>query len=129
MILINRNTSNTICLTLNEKRTIEDPYYIFNFVNDQTNVSTVFYTANLSINRDRYDMFNITETSTEDLSIGHVELSEGFYHYYIYQSAIYTLDLTLVGSLMESGKVKVLGTTTEYVFEPTYNTTTKVYNP
>ncbi len=122
MILINKNTSNSVVLTLNEGRTTENPVYVFLFIDDQTQENKIFYSQNLSTNKDRYDLFNIIENDTEDLSNGIISLNEGFQHYLIYEN-------NLSGKILERGKVKVLGTTTEYVFEPDYNTTTKVYNP
>lgn len=129
MILINKGEANNIILTLNEKRTIDNPYYIFKFVNDDTNVSKVFYSADLSDNTDRYNQFTITEGTPENLLTGTVSLPVGFYHYTVYESETITLNLNLVGEVVELGKVKVQETSTTHSFTPTYNTTKSTFTP
>lgn len=111
MILLTRGeTNDEVTLTCNEKKTINSPYYIFKFVNIQTNDIKIFYTPNTSINKDRYDLFTIEETNTEDLMNGQVTLIAGDWNYYIYESTTISLDsIDWIGEV-ENGKVKVIET-------------------
>jgi len=114
MILINQDTTNTVILTLTEKTTISSPTYLFEFVNDITRSAKRFIAIDISAYTDRYNEFVITETASENLYTGNIDLNEkGFYSYRIFQQASTTnLDVTLTGALVETGKVKVLGIVT-----------------
>lgn len=110
MIRLEQDTINKVVVTLKELTTISDPYYLFEFISDDTNVSKIFTTANVSTNVNRYDEFNIELTSsTEDLLNGVVKLPlKGFYQYNIYSQVSETnLDLANVTELVEVGKVYI----------------------
>lgn len=110
MIRLDQDTINRVVVTLKELTTISDPYYLFEFISDDTNVSKIFTTANLSTNVNRYDEFNIELTSsTEDLLNGVIKLPlKGFYKYNIYSQVSETnLDLDNVTELVEVGKVYI----------------------
>jgi len=126
MILINKNSNNLVILTLTEKSTITSPTYLFKFTNDLTKESKLFICPNISDYTDRYDKFNITESTTQNLSAGVVTLSPtGFWSYEVFEQASTTNLLeSATGARVESGKVNVIGTATT---RTTYNPTGKTY--
>lgn len=127
MLIINKSSVNEIIVTLSEKCTLSSPYFLFEFVNDITRTSKLFICADTSSFTDRYNKFLITETSgTENLLSGIISLSEtGFYHYRIFEQTSSTnLSISNVSGLVESGKLKVIGTT---VSHPTYDNQPKQY--
>ena len=71
-----QNTSNTVVLTLREVTTLAVPYYVFNFVSDDTNISKVFTGVDISTNVNRYNEFVIELNSVEDLENSITELVE-----------------------------------------------------
>ena len=99
MILLNQNTTNDVVLTLKELTTISNPYYLFEFISDDTNVAKLFTGADISTNVNRYNEFIIELTSgTEDLLDSVIKLPlKGFYKYNVY-SQVYpnSFDLMLV---------------------------------
>ena len=113
MVVINKGEANDLFFTLKEKATLTTPYYLFVFTNDASAESKTFTATNISNYRDRYDRFTITESSTENLSSGVVELDAGFWSYSIYEQATSgNLDIANVTSKVEVGRVDVRGTET-----------------
>lgn len=117
MLVINKNTNNTLIVTLQEKVTLSNPYYLFVFTNDATDISVVFLQSNTSTQKERYDQFLITERSTSlNASSGIIEfLPLGSWTYEIYeQSSSSNLNPVNAGALLETGKAKVVGTNETY---------------
>jgi len=114
MILLLTATTNTVELTLKEKSTLATPYYLFEFTNDSSKTPLLFTAADNSLNKDRYNSFNITLTGgTVNYSAGTIgNLNSGFYQYSIYeQTAQYNLYVSATTSTVETGKVLVSGGT------------------
>ena len=130
MNIVNKGANNYLYFTLNEKKTLAAPYYLFVFTNDITDQSVVFTCADLSQYKYRYNQFLITETSgTNDYTSGVITLTPtGFWSYKVYeQSSATNLLVSNTTSLVEEGKIKVIGTETRpSVFTP--NRTYKTYN-
>jgi len=127
MLVINKNSNNTLILTLTEKVTIASPTFLFKLTNDLTRDSVLFLSANLSSYKDRYDKFLITETSgTINASSGVINLNPtGYWKYQIFeQASTSNLLESATGSMVENGKIKVIGTDTIYTV---YNPTTRKY--
>jgi len=127
MLVINKNSNNTLILTLTEKVTIASPTFLFKLTNDLTRESVLFLSANLSSYKDRYDKFLITETSgTINASSGVINLNPtGYWKYQIFeQASTSNLLESATGSMVENGKIKVIGTDTTYTV---YNPTTRKY--
>lgn len=127
MLVINKNSNNTLILTLTEKVTIASPTFLFKLTNDLTRESVLFLSANLSSYKDRYDKFLITETSgTINASSGVIILNPtGYWKYQIFeQASTSNLLESATGSMVENGKIKVIGTDTTYTV---YNPTTRKY--
>jgi hypothetical protein len=108
MIRLEPNTVNSVVVTLNELATLATPFYLFEFIKDDTNETKIFTASNVSTSRSRYDEFNITTTTgTEDLLNGVIDLkTKGYYTYNIYEQVSSTnLNLANITSLVEVGKV------------------------
>ena len=110
MIFLEQNTINKTVLTLSELTTIENAFFLFEFVSDDTNESKIFTGVDISINLSRYNEFNIELTAgSEDLLNSIVKLPlKGFYKYNIYSQVTEgNLDINNVTELVEVGKVYV----------------------
>lgn len=117
MLVIQKNTNNTLILTLNEKRTLTSPYYLFVFTSDVTKQTVAFIQDNISEHTDRYDEFLITETSgTPNYSSGVVEfLPLGSWSYDVYEQDNNTnFNPALATNKLETGMAKVIGTNETY---------------
>ena len=132
MILLQQNTVNDVVLTLRELTTIENPFYLFVFTSDDTNISKIFTGVDTSTNVNTYNEFNIELTSgAEDLLDSVINLPyKGYYTYNIYSMVTEgNLDINNVTELVESGKVYVNDTVKPV--KTTYtggNNTKAVYN-
>lgn len=111
MINIERNSANEIALTLTEKGTAA--YYLFKFQSDNTEAVEYCIATDSSLYPERFNKFTITEQTSPDNLNAEVELpTEGQWRYFVYANSSATnLDPTGLTEL-ESGIVKVTGTTT-----------------
>ena len=111
MINIERNSPNEIALTLKERGTAT--YYLFKFQSDNTEAVEYCIATDSSSFPNRYNRFTITEQTSPDNLNAEVEMTtEGQWRYYVYaNSSSSNLDPTGLLEL-ESGIVKVTGTTT-----------------
>jgi hypothetical protein len=129
MILINKNSSNEVVLTLSERTSITSPTYLFEFINDSTKQTKVFISQDLSINKERNNLFNIIETATEVPLTGRVSLTIGDWKYNIYQQASTTnLVVANASGLVENGRVEVKGIETDLNEFTGEQTTYKEFN-
>lgn len=125
MIRIVKNTTNTVVLTLKEKQTLENPYWIFRIWNDLEREYKIFRAIDTSLYTDRYNRFAITDSASEILSAGVVNFDPaGFWHYEVWESEVSTLSVTTAYAMVESGKIKVEGTSNYTFVEHTPNNTT-----
>lgn len=111
MFLLNLNKINTVVLTLDEKRTISNPYYIFKVTFDQTGESKFFYAEDKSTNKSRYDLFEIELISggTENLTGNTPSVilqPEGLWSYTVYESSAITF--TNLVNIVEEGRFYLL---------------------
>jgi hypothetical protein len=72
MILITKAQSNIMLVTVTEKVTITNPFYLIHFKDMVTSYETSFLITNTSQHTERYDEFTFTEgsTSAKTLNIG-----------------------------------------------------------
>jgi hypothetical protein len=93
MIRIVKDSENIIVVTLYENSTVSNPIYLFELVNQQSNVKFYFISTDTSTNITRYNRFELIETENADTLNGEVELGgEGYYNYTVYQTDLLTLD-------------------------------------
>jgi hypothetical protein len=111
LINIERNSANEIALTLTEKGTAA--YYLFKFQSDNTEAVEYCIATDSSLYPERFNKFTITEQTSPNNLNAEVELpTEGQWRYFVYANSSATnLDPTGLTEL-ESGIVKVTGTTT-----------------
>lgn len=127
MILVNRDSSGYVCLSLTEKTTISNPTYLFSFESIENEFKN-FIATDISSYTDRYNKFLITEVGTggtEDLYDGEVILlPTGFWKYTIYaQDSTGNLLPDSADEIVETGKVLVqdLSNPIQEYSEPTDN--------
>lgn len=129
MILIEKATTNVVLLTLSERTTITNAYYLFTFTNSTTNEVKSFIGLEDSINPFRANEFSIEENSTEDLVNSVVSLDEGFWTYSIREQASSTnLIVASSGDVVEIGKVYVYEDATQIPTFTEESTTIKAFN-
>ena len=113
MILLNKNSTSKVVLTLSELVTIDAPaYFLFEFISDDTKESIFFTAEDISTNACRYNEFDITLTDgATDPTIGLIDLDlNGYYKYNVYQQiGQFNLDPTNADGIIEYGKVYVKG--------------------
>lgn len=116
MLVLEKLTSKSWYLTLTEKVTISNPYFLFVFTNRTTSVETAIILTDVSTHTERYNQFDVTEGTTFTLDAGEYE-----YQVYAQTSSINT-DPSLANELVESGVLKVVFTPTAAgVYEVTLN--------
>ena len=130
MIIINKNSTNTVVLTLSEKTTLTNAVYLFEVINDSSNESKCFIVEDISTNKIRYNEFNFIENATEDLLNGTFELGlSGFYTYNVYEQISTTnLDPLLATNKIETGKLNLVDNISEITQYSGNQTETIVYN-
>jgi hypothetical protein len=111
LINIVRNSANLLALTLTERGTAT--YYLFKFQSDNTEDVTYCVATDSSAYADRFNKFTITEQTSPNNLNAEVEMTtEGQWRYFVYaNSSSSNLDPTGLLEL-ESGIVKVTGTST-----------------
>lgn len=99
------NTAQSLIVTLNEKKTLSAPYYLFHFKNSQTLdvVTTVIDSSDdLSLYPDRYNKFTI------NVSTLFLNKDTGDWQYNIYEQASDSnTDPDNATGLVETGKMKI----------------------
>ena len=116
MLVVEKLTSKSWYLTLTEKVTISNPYFLFVFTNRTTSVETAIILTDVSTHTERYNQFDVTEGTTFTLDAGE-------YEYQVYaQTSSTNTDPSLANELVESGVLKVVFTPTAAgVYEVTLN--------
>lgn len=124
MVLINKNSVNTIDLTLTEKSEYYilgvTPYFLFVLDNDGNSNQTKIFTREDDSNLvQRYNRFVIEETTSEDLLNGKIYLTGNTsqWTYKVYESAVPfsadTLDVQYTtGKILEQGRLLLNGVDT-----------------
>lgn len=127
MVKITQTTTNTVILTLTEKCTLSNPYFLFKFENQETKQLYYCIGTDTSSYTDRYNQFAIIEKTNPTVTAGEIRLaSKGFYNYTIYEQASSTnIDPSLATGIVEKGICKVFGTArTSYSHTPSVTTYT-----
>jgi hypothetical protein len=114
MIVIKRNTTNRIVLTLTEKSVSEEPEYLFRFTNDTTKGVQEITLDDQSTAKGRFNLFFLTEG--EDVSFD----TDGFYSYEVFDG-----DVSVETGKMLVGELK----NSVESYDPEPAETTKTYNP
>lgn len=100
MLLITQGETKFWYLTLTEKVTISNPYFLFSVTHRQTMRVYNFILTDVSTFKDRYNKFSIDESD--------YNFYEGEYMYEVYaQTSSTNLDPSLANELVEEGILKV----------------------
>jgi hypothetical protein len=79
--------SNVVVFTLSEKITISSPNFLFEFINNQTQIKYYCISADLSLYPERYNKFTIVvKTTTPSPLVGEIQIPLGDeYTYNVYE--------------------------------------------
>lgn len=100
MLLITQGETKFWYLTLSEKVTISNPYFLFSVTHRQTMRVYNFILTDVSTFKERYNKFSIDESD--------YNFYEGEYMYEVYaQTSSTNLDPSLANELVEEGILKV----------------------
>jgi len=115
MLVIDKAESKNWYVTLTEKVTIANPYFLFAFTHRVTNELTTVILTDISTQKERYNKFAVIEGTTFDLDAGEFE-------YVIYaQTSPSNLAPSLANEEVESGVLKVEFDVTRTSYEVTLN--------
>jgi hypothetical protein len=93
MIRIVKDSENIIVVTLYENSTVTNPIYLFELVNQQSNIKYYFISTDTSTNVTRYNRFKLIEKPEPDTLNGELDLeAAGYYNYTVYQTELLNLD-------------------------------------
>lgn len=122
--------SNVVVLTLSEKISIPSPYYLFEFINNQTQQSYYCISPDVSLYPERYNKFTIVvKTTTPTPLSGEINIPLGDeYTYNVYEQSNNT-NLNPSGlTVVENGLMTYDKTLTSRI-ENESNLTRKAYEP
>ena len=106
-MVILQDGANNVILTLTEKATIANPYYLFALSSIQTNQTIYFMATDISSHTERYNKFVWTIKSNPNLNNGEFDLPiEGLYTYTAYQLSTPALTPPSDAVVLEVGNVQ-----------------------
>jgi hypothetical protein len=111
MLVLTKNSANTIRVSLAELSTLTNPVYLIEFISDTSLISTTCIAPDTSSYPARYNEFTITEQTAPDGLLAQILLEPvGFFTYNIYeQTSATNLAPNAPGTvLLETGKARVL---------------------
>lgn len=109
MILLELNTRDSnVCLTLKEKQTLENPYYLFE-VWQTPEEKQYFLQIDTSDYPDSYNRFSLKPISSGTPTNGEflVKNNTDFWNYNVYETATQSLDPEDATGLLETGIIRV----------------------
>lgn len=130
MIFIEKNKLNKVALELsNLLASTPSNNFLFEFVYEanQNRYSRYFYTPDISIYHNRYNLFEIDDNylgATGTTAINPIQLEPGQYYYNVYSST-FSVDFndlsTFTGSILSTGRMVVSGTISGTFSDPVYD--------
>jgi len=126
-ILVNKDSTSTIALTLTELADEDTPQnWLFRFNKDQGDREYLFFLVDVSPHPERYNEFEITEGTETGADVEFIDV--GDYRYQAYQMPDTDDTDYTRGKLVEVGKAKVLeSTSANAAYQATLNG--NVYKP
>ena len=134
MLAIRKNSNNKIVVTLREKQTLANPYFLFEFKSEVSMKVVTTIMDDLSSFPERFNEFLLTETNgTQIATSGTIELTpEGMWTYRVFEQESDTnLDIELVDNKepLEVGVVRVIGSQVQVTRNDNNDTEYTVYEP
>jgi len=127
-MIILQSGANNVILTLTEKVTISNPYFLFALRSIQTNSTVYFLATDISNYTERYNKFLWTIKTNPNNNVGEFLLPiEGLYTYTAYQLASPQLTPPNGAVVLEVGNVQFGYTEQDLTIYNLPNTTIKVY--
>lgn len=116
-------------MTLTEKATLTNPYWLFEFISNDTGNRTYVLASDYSGNTDRYNVFTFSEGSGSTAS-GGFTLIAGTYDYQVWESQYNSFDTASASNIVEIGLMQIVGTISNYdpQYDETDDDTEFVYN-
>lgn len=100
--------TNSVITTLNSGTA--SAFYTWQLINKDGNEETVFYTDDVSNNKDFYNRFIITLTSSIGLTAGRIDIPKSEYHYIIWEMPDqYNLNIASASGIVERGILRYIG--------------------
>jgi len=107
MIYINKNSANTTVLTLTEKVSINNPYFLFTLTSKEGNEEVSFISQDISSATTRYNKFILTESGSTSVNltqgIFHLENTGWFTYKVREQASSSNITPSLSGNIVEEG--------------------------
>lgn len=129
MLLKKATTNEKIALTLTEKTTISNAFYLFELESDQTK-DKYYFIGDETLNTSRINLFTITEGVDDPLNSSIILGYVGFYSYKIYaQTSSTNLDPTLSDETVQTGKCKLIDDELPRFVSHEITTNFKVHEP
>jgi hypothetical protein len=122
--------SNVVVLTLSEKITISSPNFLFEFINNQTQIKYYCIASDTSLYPERYNKFNIiVKTTTPSPLVGEIQIPLGDEYTYNVYEQVSSTNLVPTGlNVVENGlmtydkvitsRVELESTLTRKAYEP-----------
>jgi len=127
-MIILESGANNVILTLTEKVTISNPYFLFALSSLQTNSTVYFLATDISNYTERYNKFVWTIKTNPNNNVGEFLLPiEGLYSYTAYQLTSPQLTPPNGAVVLEVGNVQFGYTEQDLTIYNLPNTTIKVY--
>jgi hypothetical protein len=122
--------SNVVVLTLSEKITISSPNFLFEFINNQTQIKYYCISADLSLYPERYNKFTIiVKTTTPSPLVGEIQIPLGDEYTYNVYEQVSSTNLVPTGlNVVENGLMTYDKVITSRV-EQESTLTRKAYEP
>lgn len=133
-MIINKNSSNTIVLTLTEKQTTTSHNWLFEFTNEMTGEVKLCYSTDISAYTSRYNEFVLIDSSTEAPLTGQLNFTPtGTWSYSVYEMTPVTPKvLSTIGylAICQTGVCKVYDSTENpiVVFDTDETKSNNVFN-
>ena len=117
MNIITQGTNNYFYCTVTEKQTLSNPYFLFEFT-PRSGAAKRFIAFDSSQFTTRFNKFLITESTSEVLTSGTVNLAEdGEYKYRVWEQTSSTnINPDLATNLLEVGMLRVNSSTADFTF-------------
>jgi hypothetical protein len=122
--------SNVVVLTLSEKITISSPNFLFEFINNQTQIKYYCISSDLSLYPERYNKFTIVvKTTTPSPLVGEIQIPLGDEYTYNVYEQVSSTNLVPTGlNVVENGLMTYDKVITSRV-EQESTLTRKAYEP
>jgi hypothetical protein len=104
MVLLDKSTSNTFALTLSEKVTISNPYYLMVLVGKSGQDTIKWLMTDTSTYPERYNLFTFTDGNQATIPY------KGDYVYTVYQKLENNTDIPSDSNILEIGICRVADT-------------------